>query len=217
MLPSSSNLISIQPLPRHIFYADERVVPPDHPDSNHFLCTQELFSKVSSNPESELIIHKVVEEGADMTNYDDPDLLEDLAVTYSQKLAEDFGSGNAVAYPVFDLILLGIGPDGHTCSLFPNHPLLHRKKDWVASLDDSPKPPPKRVTLTYPTLNRADRIVFVATGEGKADVLSTILDKPEEGLPASLVKPEYPGRVRWFVDDAASAKVKYAKTSYQKL
>ncbi|KIK26501.1 hypothetical protein PISMIDRAFT_8863 [Pisolithus microcarpus 441] len=107
-----------------------------------------------------------------------------------------------------------IGSDGHTCSLFPGHELLVEEDRWVAYLEDSPKPPPKRITFTYPVLNHAARVAFVATGEGKADVLSAILDRPEGGLPASRVRPVHPGQLYWFVDDNASAKLQYPKSSF---
>lgn len=190
-------------LSRQVFYADERVVPLDHPDSNHGLCMAELFRHVPIPAEH---IHTL-----DPALLDD---LEELADAYEKELIREFASKVTARFPVFDLILLGIGPDGHTCSLFPGHGLLAEEDGWVASLEDSPKPPPKRITLTFPVLNHATRVAFVATGEGKVDVLSTILDKPEEGLPASRVKPAYPGQLYWFVDNSASAKVQYPASSF---
>jgi len=186
-----------------VFYADERVVPLDHPDSNHNLCMTELFQHVPIPPEN---IHSI-----DPTLLDD---LDELADAYEKELIREFAQKDSARFPVFDLILLGLGPDGHTCSLFPGHELLTEVDRWVAPLDDSPKPPPKRITLTFPVLNHASRVVFVATGENKVDILPLILDEPEEyKLPASLVRPAQPGVVYWFVDNAASAKVQFPKTT----
>ena len=188
---------------RHVFYADERAVPLDDDDSNHKLCTAELFSKV---PIPTSNIHAL--------NTDLLDDLDELADDYEEKLVREFVGPNSVRYPVFDLILLGMGPDGHTASLFPNHELLTENDRWVAYIEDSPKPPPKRITLTYLVINHASRVAFVAAGEGKKEMLQTVLDRPEEGLPSSRVKP-VSGTVYWFVDEAASALTKYPKTNFE--
>ena len=111
-----------------------------------------------------------------------------------------------------DLILLGMGPDGHTASLFPAHALLTEEDRWVAPLADAPKPPPERITLTYPVINHGARVVFVATGAGKADVLARVLDHPEEGLPAARVRPVSPGQLYWFVDEPAAARTVYPRS-----
>jgi len=149
----------------------------------------------------------------------DPSLLgdiEELVDSYESQLIVEFASKDSARFPVFDLILLGVGPDGHTASLFPDHPLLAEEERWVAWLDDSPKPPPTRITLTYPVINHASKVAFVATGEGKQDILAEIMDDPAKtSLPASRVRPAPHGHLYWFVDDAASAKVKYEKSSFK--
>ena len=189
---------------RHVFYADERAVPFDSEDSNHKLCTDELFSLVPIPPSN---IHAL---NASLLHD-----LDELADEYEEQLVREFVGPNSVRYPVFDLILLGMGPDGHTASLFPSHDLLTENDRWVAAIEDSPKPPPRRITLTYVVINHATRVVFVAAGEGKKEILQTVLDRPEEGLPASRVRPVHPGTVYWFVDDAASALTQYPRTKFE--
>ncbi|KAI0735377.1 6-phosphogluconolactonase [Earliella scabrosa] len=190
----------------HVFYADERVVPLDHEDSNHGLCVRELFSKLSPGVPPHQI-HTINPELADD--------LEELADAYEKELIQEFAMKDAARFPVFDLILLGIGPDGHTCSLFPGHELLSEEDRWVAYIEDSPKPPPRRITFTYPVLNHAARVAFVASGAGKQDTLHTVLDEPEQGLPASRVRPVHPGHLYWFVDEAAAAKIQYPRTPFK--
>jgi 6-phosphogluconolactonase len=105
-----------------------------------------------------------------------------------------------------------MGPDGHTASLFPGHELLSEGDRWVAYLEDSPKPPPKRITLTIPVINHASRIAFVAAGGEKADALKAVLDDRDEGLSAACVKPVFPGQLYWFTDEAAAAKVSFPRS-----
>lgn len=209
------------------------MVPLDHPDSNHNLCKTVLYDKEGvSIPEANINTIKpspppaTEDEDAstssafdydaiDFTNPDDDDL-ENLADEYESKLIAAFAQKDSVRFPVFDLILLGVGEDGHTCSLFPGpHSAVSDGAGWVAYVKASPKPPPHRITLTYAVLNHASRIAFVATGKGKVDVLRSVLDKPEEGLPASRVRPAFPGQVWWFVDAAASAKVMHPKSEFK--
>jgi len=192
----------------HVFYVDERVVPLDHPDSNHGLCQAELWSKVPIPTENIHTIDPTLLEA-------EPVDLEELADNYQGQLIEHFVSKDAARFPVFDLILLGMGPDGHTASLFPGSELLEVGEEcWVAFIEKSPKPPPKRITLTLPVINHAARVAFVATGDSKQDSLAITLDEPEKGFPGSRVRPAKPGVVYWFVDDAASAKVKYTRSDY---
>jgi len=150
----------------------------------------------------------------------DPKLLDDLdelADTYEKELIREFASKDAARFPVFDLILLGMGPDGHTASLFPEHELINEEDRWVAYIEDSPKPPSKRITFTFPVINHAARVAFVAAGADKAPMLKTVLDEPEKGLPASRVKPAHPGHLFWFVDEAAAATTSYPKTLFNRL
>jgi len=204
LFPLRAPLHDISCLYRHVFYADERVVPLDHEDSNHRLASELLFSKVSIPPKN---IHTI-----DVSLLDD---LEELSDAYEKELIREFAQRDSARFPVFDLILLGVGPDGHTASLFPGHELLSENDRWVAYIEDSPKPPPRRVTFTYPVINHAARVAFVATGANKVKILQDILDTPELGLPAARVRPVVPGQLVWFVDDAASAELKLAKTQFK--
>lgn len=116
---------------------------------------------------------------------------------------------------MFDLLLLGCAPDGHICSLFPNHPLLREEYAWVAPIEDAPKPPPRRITLTLPVIYHAHRVTFVVEGSTKAPVIKTIMERPEKGLPPSLVNEAAAGKVSWFVDDEALTGVFVTKKEYK--
>ncbi|KAK0269868.1 suppressor of los1-1 [Friedmanniomyces endolithicus] len=162
-----------------IFYADERCVPLDHADSNHALLRSELLDKIPQTlPQPK--VHPI-----DETYLDDP---QEMADQYEKLLVSVFAARDSVKLPLFDLILLGCGPDGHTCSLFPDHPLLRETDAWVLSIADSPKPPAKRITLSLPVVLHAAKIGFVATGEGKKGILKKIFETEEGGrLPCGLV------------------------------
>ncbi|KAE8324354.1 hypothetical protein BDV39DRAFT_195229 [Aspergillus sergii] len=189
-----------------IFFADERAVPLDHQDSNYKLLKDELLNKIPTEL-GEPRVHTI---DPNHVNDEDPQELADL---YQEELMRIFAAKDSVKLPVFDLILLGCGPDGHTCSLFPNHELLREKDAWVAAISDSPKPPPKRITLTLPVVTHAVSIAFVATGGGKKDIMKQIFDA-EEGreLPSSLVNQGAGEKVSWFTDHPA-VEVKTVSTS----
>ncbi|KAK3075985.1 suppressor of los1-1 [Teratosphaeriaceae sp. CCFEE 6253] len=162
-----------------IFYADERCVPLDHEDSNHRLVREELMDKIPKDmaqPKVFPIDEKYLDDA------------QEMADQYEKTLVSVFAARDSVKLPLFDLILLGCGPDGHTCSLFPDHPLLRETDAWVLPIADSPKPPAKRITLSLPVVLHAAKIGFVATGGGKKDILKKILET-EEGskLPCGLV------------------------------
>ena len=186
-----------------IFFADERAVPLDDPDSNYALLKAELLDKIPEG--SKPTVHPI-----DVAHLDD---IQELADQYEKTLVSSFASRDSVRLPIFDLLLLGCGPDGHTCSLFPGHPLLREADAWVAPIEDSPKPPPRRITLTLPVVTHAVRVAFVATGGGKKDVMKQIFDTAD-GLPCALVNEAGGDRVSWFVDEPAVQGVGFPRRAF---
>ena len=173
----------------HIFFADERLVKLNDQDSN-YLGFKTSFFEATGIPRQN--IHTINE-----------DLINDPAACaqdYKQQIEQLLGNE-----PSFDLILLGMGPDGHTCSLFPGHSLLSVKDTTVAYLTDSPKPPATRITLTYPVLNNARNVYFVVCGSGKSDKIKEILELKMD-YPCSRVRPT--GQLVWLIDEPASEKLK---------
>ncbi len=216
----------------HFFWGDERLVPPDHPDSNYRLARESLLNGLPLSPDQ--ILRVPVEAG-------DPAA---VAAAYEAELRRFFGEGPAAGdkplpytlgeaagdksspygpgsiarhqaagdepltcaaggFPRFDLILLGLGADGHTASLFPGRAAPEERDRWVVATPPGRLPPPVyRVTLTLPVLNAARAVAFLVAGADKAPVLRQIL-LGEISLPAARVRP-VGGRLFWFVDRAAT-------------
>ncbi|XP_060519370.1 6-phosphogluconolactonase [Cylas formicarius] len=170
-----------------IFFCDERVVPEDDPDSTFGAYKNQLVDNKNINLREDQFV--TIKQGVSA---------DDAAKAYSDEIAK-YLPGNPL--PQFDMLLLGMGPDGHTCSLFPGHKLLNETERWVAPITDSPKPPPSRITLTFPVINNAKACVFAISGKDKADMIKRILlDK--EDLPAARVQPAS-GRLYWILDKEA--------------
>jgi len=177
------------------FFSDERCVPLDDPRSNYALAKKGLFTPLNIMPSQ---VYRMAGESSDP---------QAAAFEYEQqlRLATKTSSSNQ---PSLDLVLLGLGEDGHTASLFPGATIL-RDHQRVIAATQSPKDPPNRLTMTLAAINRASVILFLVTGIGKAGVVRAILDprtEAERQLPAALVSPEE-GRLIWFLDRAAAAEL----------
>jgi len=195
----------------HFFFSDERHVPPDHPDSNYRMVNEALFSRVAVPPPN---IHRVLAENPNA---------EDAANAYEQELRTFFGVDSCnfpgEAIPAFDLVLLGLGEDGHTASIFPGSEVLYESKRWVAA-PWVEKLNSYRITLTLPVLNNGKSVVFLVTGASKAKILREVIEtrpkattnqdtrsSAEEAsevlYPAQAISPTS-GAVSWLVDEAAA-------------
>jgi 6-phosphogluconolactonase len=135
----------------HVYWSDERAVPPTDEQSNYGMADESLLCGVPLSPAQ---VHRMP---------GDADDLEAAARAYAATLAHELAPTDH-APPTLDLIWLGVGDDGHTASLFPGSPLLRVRDRWVAAVTDAPKPPPRRLTLTLPVIDAARRVAFVATG-----------------------------------------------------
>ncbi|KAG7877339.1 hypothetical protein KL938_004095 [Ogataea parapolymorpha] len=177
-----------------VYFADERLVPFDSPESNYGKAKSQIFDNIPP------------EKGYPNIFPIDENLLNDpqeCADTYEKTLIKGFASKDSVKLPMFDLILLGCAPDGHVASLFPNHETLRESYAWCAPVLNAPSGPPMRITLTVPVICHSHRVMFVVEGATKAPVISTIMERPDKGLPASIINEKAAGRIAWFVDDDA--------------
>jgi 6-phosphogluconolactonase len=170
-----------------LFWGDERFVPRDDPQSNYRMVKEALLDRVAIPPGN---VHTVPTEGVT------PD---EAALAYETTLKGLYGAETFdPARPLFDVMLLGLGEDGHTASLFPGTAALGERSRWVVPVIGAKAE--ARITLTYPALDSSRHVAFLVAGEGKRDVLTRIL-AGGSGLPAASVAPA--GAVHWFTDRAA--------------
>lgn len=174
------------------FFGDERCVPPDHDRSNYRMARETLFDPLGIPPVNVLRMRGEEEPGR-------------AAADYERTLETHFAGEPVI--PRFDLVFLGVGPDGHTASLFPGSMALEEKRRWVVA-DFVARFSEWRLTLTYPVFNAARRVVFLVAGQEKRAPVSRILKK-ERGyrdLPAAGIEPRH-GSLLWVLDEAAASKL----------
>ena len=173
----------------HMFWGDERYVPADDPLSNYRMTREALLVHVPIPPAN---VHPAP------TSLPTP---EKAAEAYDAQLHGFFGA----AEPAFDVTLLGVGPEGHTASLFPGSSALEETKRWVVAVQVAAKPP-NRLTFTLPVLNRSRNVYFLAAGKDKREILGALRAEPDSRpsqYPAGRIRPA-DGRVLWLLDQAAA-------------
>lgn len=177
------------------FWGDERTVPPDHVDSNYLMAKQSLLDPLQIDQQQ---IHRIVAENPDLAA---------TAADYQQQIAKVLDTPVDGSPPSFDLILLGMGGDGHTASLFPHTAALSEESRWVVG-NHVPQLSTDRVTMTVPLINQARQVLFLVAGDDKSDRLAEVLEGPyqPERLPSQMIRPQR-GSVTWLVDSAAASKL----------
>lgn len=181
----------------HFFFGDERCVPPEHPESNFGLAQAMLFAPLHIPPSS---IHRIQGE----------DLPEAAAISY-ETLLRRLTAKPEEPWPVFDLVLLGMGDDGHTASLFPGTPAVSESTRWVVP-SSAPQGARSRITITLGVINHASVILFLVTGGNKATVVRRVIESRADAAdfyPAAQVRPET-GRLLWYLDRAAASEMTVA-------
>jgi 6-phosphogluconolactonase len=169
------------------YWGDERFVPHDHPDSNYRMTREAMLTKAQVPPEN---VYPIPTDGTP----------EDAARRYEQTLQEAYGAATLDPQrPLFDVTLLGLGPDGHTASLLPGEPVLNERKRWVAAVSHGR--PEVRITMTYPVIESSRRVAFLVAGEEKAEIFRAIRAGNSQ-VPAARLRPR--GTLYWFVDQAAA-------------
>jgi 6-phosphogluconolactonase len=173
----------------HVFWGDERCVPPQSFDSNFGMASGLFLDKVNIPEEN---VHRMMGEA-------EP---EKEAIRYSEEILSVLPSRDGI--PLFDLMIMGIGEDGHTASIFPGNPDLFSSESFCA-VTSHPVTGQKRITLTGRVINNSDAIVFIAEGKAKAGIIASIIKETPEAInyPAAFVKPLY-GSIDWFLDEQAA-------------
>ncbi|CAB4255420.1 similar to Saccharomyces cerevisiae YCR073W-A SOL2 Protein with a possible role in tRNA export [Maudiozyma barnettii] len=191
-----------------IYFADERLVPFKSDQSNYGQSKRKIFDLIDTEKYGTPNIYHI-----DESLIDDP---QECADSYEKVLIKGFAGRDSVKLPMFDLFLLGCAPDGHIASLFPNfQENLREKLAWVVPVEKAPSGPENRISLTIPVICHSHRVIFVVEGAVKAPVIKTIMERPEKGLPSSIVNEGAAGRVSWFVDDDALTDVFVTKKKYK--
>lgn len=184
----------------HFFWGDERCVPPDHPDSNFAMAFDALISKVPVPPQN---VHRIPAEGG--TPQGAAEAYEDMLREFLRSSDSSDASHQGKSFPSLDLVLLGMGKDGHTASLFPGDQPLEERKRWVAAVEHPRgSPPVPRITLTLPMINSAKCVLFLISGAGKLELLRSILEESDSAVqryPAARVNPL--GKLVWMIDEQA--------------
>ena len=181
----------------HVFWVDERCVPSAHADSNFGAAERSWLVRI---PIPRRQIYPMDGEREPKT----------AARAYESMLAEVASTSTEQEAPRLDLILLGIGEDGHIASLFPGHTALNEHNRWVTTVTDAPKPPPARITLTLPVLNHARHIAFIAIGANKAAIVRRVLEpetKQQPPVPAQLIDASRVD-VEWHLDSEAARELR---------
>ncbi len=173
------------------FWGDERCVPPDNPESNFAMANRTMLSKLALRPEQ---LHR-------MRGEDEP---RSAAASYEEELRKHFGVGEG-EFPRFDLILLGLGDNRHTASLFPGDSGIHETQRMAVAVEVDAEPR-KRITLTPPLINNAERVMFLVAGQGKAAAVRDVLEgvRDPDNYPAQIVAPAS-GETIWMLDKAAAS------------
>lgn len=176
----------------HVFFGDERCVPPDHAESNYRMAAETLLSRVAIPSAN---VHRMRGEGDAVAN----------ASLYEDELRAYFVGSTR---PALDLVMLGLGDDGHTASLFPDSDVLGEREAWVAAAWVE-KLRAYRITLTAQSINGARHVMFVVTGRAKAEALAEVIEgaRDPRRLPAQLVRPSN-GALEWLVDESAASRLR---------
>lgn len=181
-----------------VYWGDERFLPDGHPDRNAVQAHEALLDHVPVDPER---VHPMAPSDGTFR-----EAADEAAAHYAELLATTAEKATEVPAPAFDVLLLGVGEEGHTASLFPDTPYVREAQRTVVGVHDCPKPPPTRISLTLPAIHAASEVWLMTTGAGKADAIASALGGAEpHDIPAAGAHGH--DRTLWLLDSAAAARV----------